>query len=78
MGDVLVNLLLQAQNAHEQGRFSMDDVISHAKAKLVRRHPHVFAGVAVESVEDVLAIWQDVKAQERQDAGVRVENAHQR
>ncbi|RIK45179.1 MAG: hypothetical protein DCC58_07325 [Chloroflexi bacterium] len=68
MGDVLVNLLMQAQMAHERGTFHIADALSAATRKLVRRHPHVFAGAQAASADEVLAIWNAVKAAEKASA----------
>ncbi len=65
LGDVLVNVLMQAQIGTEAGHFSIEDVLTSINAKLVRRHPHVFAGVEAHSPEDVLAVWNSVKSRRR-------------
>jgi tetrapyrrole methylase family protein/MazG family protein len=59
--------MMQAQIGVEAGHFSIEDVLRSINAKLVRRHPHVFAGVEATSPEDVLAVWNSVKHQERAD-----------
>ncbi|HYI15613.1 MAG TPA: MazG nucleotide pyrophosphohydrolase domain-containing protein [Thermomicrobiales bacterium] len=65
LGDVLLNVLMQAQIGTEGGHFRIEDVLSSINAKLVRRHPHVFAGIEANSPEDVLAVWNSVKQQEK-------------
>jgi uncharacterized protein YabN with tetrapyrrole methylase and pyrophosphatase domain len=65
LGDVMLNVLMQAQIGTEAGHFTMADVLTSITSKLVRRHPHVFAGVDAQTPEDVLAVWNSVKAQER-------------
>lgn len=65
LGDVLLNILMQSQIGTESGHFRIEDVLASINAKLVRRHPHVFAGVEASSPEDVLAVWNSVKRQER-------------
>lgn len=65
LGDVLFHLILQTQIGTEAGTFTMDDVLREATAKMVRRHPHVFGDVVVETYEDVLKTWQNVKEQEK-------------
>ena len=69
MGDVLLHLMLLSQIGREAGAFTFEDVVAAVAAKMVRRHPHVFAGLEVESVDEVLANWQRIKAEERADAG---------
>ena len=44
LGDVLLQVIFHSQIATEAGTFTVDDVIDHLAAKLVRRHPHVFGG----------------------------------
>lgn len=63
-GDILGNLIMIAQIAEEEGRFSLEDAITALSAKLVRRHPHVFGDERAGSADDVLAIWNRVKQQE--------------
>jgi uncharacterized protein YabN with tetrapyrrole methylase and pyrophosphatase domain len=65
LGDVLLNVMMQAQIGAEAGHFTMADVLATINAKLVRRHPHVFAGVDAQTPEEVLAVWNSVKARER-------------
>lgn len=65
LGDVLVNLLMQAQIAHEAGHFRFSEAVTAATQKLVRRHPHVFGGLHAANADEVLAIWQRVKSEEK-------------
>jgi NTP pyrophosphatase (non-canonical NTP hydrolase) len=65
LGDVMLNVLMQAQIGVEAGHFGIEDVLAGINAKLVRRHPHVFGDVEANSPEDVLAVWNSVKQQER-------------
>jgi tetrapyrrole methylase family protein/MazG family protein len=69
LGDLLLQIVLQAQIATEGGEFSMADVVSDIHAKILRRHPHVFRGVAVEGVDQVLHNWERLKAAEREEQG---------
>jgi len=64
LGDLLLQILLHAQIAIEQGEFKMADIVSHIVAKLKRRHPHVFGEVQVANVEEVLTNWEKIKGQE--------------
>ena len=43
LGDLLMNVVLMARIAEEEGRFTMEDVIGRIREKMIRRHPHVFA-----------------------------------
>lgn len=68
LGDVLLQVLLHAQIASEQGHFSIEDVVTNLGKKLIRRHPHVFADVLAETPEDVISTWDAVKKKERDGA----------
>lgn len=65
LGDVLFHVIAQCQLAGEAGDFTLDDVLRGINTKLVRRHPHVFADVQVDSYDEVLATWNRVKAEEK-------------
>ena len=65
LGDVLLHILLQAQIASELGEFRMSDVICRVNTKIVYRHPHVFSGLDVDGVEQVLINWETLKQQEK-------------
>jgi tetrapyrrole methylase family protein/MazG family protein len=69
LGDLMLQIVLQTQIAVESDEFSMADVISGIRAKLVRRHPHVFGDVEVTDVTDVLHNWETLKAAERKARG---------
>jgi tetrapyrrole methylase family protein/MazG family protein len=69
LGDLLLQIVLQAQIATEEGDFTMAEVIAAIQAKLIRRHPHVFGDVDVEDVEQVLHNWESLKAEERREQG---------
>jgi tetrapyrrole methylase family protein/MazG family protein len=64
-GDLLLQIVLQAQIASEEGRFNVSEVIRGIHAKIVRRHPHVFGDLKLNGVDDVLANWEKLKEQER-------------
>lgn len=68
LGDLMLQIVLQSQIAVEAGEFRLADVLGDIHAKIVRRHPHVFADVQVKGVEDVLKNWQTLKAHERSQA----------
>lgn len=67
LGDVLLHVLFHAQMAEEAGRFSMAEVMGTLKAKLIRRHPHVFGPGKKEKLSsaEVKRRWQLIKAEER-------------
>jgi len=64
LGDVLLNILMQAEMARQSGRFTMEDVYAAVTTKFVRRHPHVFGDVAANDSEAVLQNWYAIKATE--------------
>ena len=65
LGDVLFQVMINSQIASEKGHFSVDDVIDGICRKMVRRHPHVFGDVKVNSVEEGNALWKQIKMQEK-------------
>lgn len=67
LGDVLYQVLFHADlAAHTDGeRFDIDDVARHMTAKMVSRHPHVFGDREAETAADVVAFWDDLKADEK-------------
>ncbi len=64
LGDLLLHVVFHSVMAQESGGFGMKEVMETEIAKLVRRHPHVFGAVEAESVEEVLANWEDIKRKE--------------
>jgi XTP/dITP diphosphohydrolase len=70
LGDVLLQVLFHARIAAERHAFGIDDVARGLVDKLVRRHPHVFAGVeGVEDADDVQRNWDRLKAEEKDGRG---------
>jgi len=67
LGDLLFQVVFYAQLAQEQGLFNFQDVVSTISEKLVRRHPHVFAGKEFTDSAAVSANWEAEKAKERQE-----------
>ncbi len=65
LGDLLLQVVLQAQIASETGRFTLADVAQGISEKLIRRHPHVFGDVQVASVDEVKANWEQIKSIEK-------------
>lgn len=65
LGDLLLQVLLHAELASEQGHFDLADVAERLHAKLVRRHPHVFGDFVAETAEEVNANWERIKQAER-------------
>ncbi|MBD2525211.1 nucleoside triphosphate pyrophosphohydrolase [Nostoc sp. FACHB-133] len=65
LGDLLLQVVLQAQIASESGQFSLKEITQGLSQKLIRRHPHVFGDVSVASVDEVRQNWEQIKAQEK-------------
>jgi tetrapyrrole methylase family protein / MazG family protein len=75
LGDLLLQVILHAQFAAEEGAFDLTDVYRSIAGKIVRRHPHVFGGLEVDGVDQVLANWETIKADERAERGKAAEGA---
>lgn len=65
LGDLLLQIVFQAQIAAEEKAFTFDDVARAITDKLVRRHPHVFADTKVSGAEEVLKNWEQIKKTEK-------------
>jgi ATP diphosphatase len=65
LGDLLLQVLFYAQMASEAGYFTIQDVASNLNAKLIRRHPHIFAGAQVADSDAVLRNWEQIKQSEK-------------
>ena len=65
LGDLLLQVILQAQIASEAGDFSLQEVAEGITAKLIRRHPHVFGNLELETAEEVRRNWEQIKAEEK-------------
>jgi ATP diphosphatase len=68
LGDLLLQVLFYAQMASEAGYFNIDDVAANLNAKLIRRHPHIFAGAQVADSDAVLRNWEQIKQAEKQSS----------
>ena len=69
LGDLLLQIVFQAEIRHTEGAFGIDDVVRGIVAKLVRRHPHVFGEAQAETSQAVLANWAKLKAVEKAKKG---------
>lgn len=65
LGDLLLQVMLHAQIAGEEGLFTIDDVCRGITEKMIRRHPHVFGGKTEKNAEAVPALWEAIKEQEK-------------
>ncbi len=66
LGDVLLQVVLHAQIASEEGEFNIEDVAKGLSEKLIHRHPHVFSDTKVSSANEVLNNWDKLKQEEKQ------------
>ena len=65
LGDLLLQVVLHAQIAQDDGRFDLAEVAAGISEKLIRRHPHVFAGAEAADSAAVKANWEAIKAAEK-------------
>ncbi len=71
LGDLMLQIMLHARIAAENGEFELADVLKNINDKLVRRHPHIFAGTKVRNAEEVSHNWESIKKSERKaDASI--------
>jgi MazG family protein len=67
LGDVLIQVIFHAQLAEEAGHFDLEDVAREVNEKLIRRHPHVFGDGRLDTSEQVITQWEQIKAQEKKN-----------
>lgn len=67
LGDVLLQVVMHAQIASEEGLFTMKDVVNEVSRKMVRRHPHVFGTGNADTPDEVLVNWEEIKKEEKKD-----------
>ena len=65
LGDLLLQVLFYAQMAADEGYFNIGDVAENLNAKLVRRHPHIFADTVAATPDAVLKNWEEIKREEK-------------
>lgn len=70
LGDVLLQVVFHAAIGAEKGDFTIDDVAEGVKTKLILRHPHVFQDKKLETADDVLDNWEELKKNERSERGL--------
>jgi len=67
LGDLLMQIVLHAQIAREDGEFELGEVIEGINQKLIHRHPHVFGSRKVKDAEEVMHNWEELKEEEREE-----------
>ena len=65
LGDLLLQVVLHAQIAEEEGLFTLEDVCRGISDKMIRRHPHVFGEETVNQSGEVVTRWNDIKKAEK-------------
>jgi MazG family protein len=70
LGDLLLQIVFLARVAEEQGTFAIADVCDAISEKLIRRHPHIFAGTTVTGADEVKANWEKIKIAEKNKQSV--------
>lgn len=76
LGDVLLQVVFHATIGKEDGYFNINDVIQGICNKMIQRHPHVFGNISVNTSEEVLANWDDIKKEEKGIATLTEEMEH--
>lgn len=66
LGDVLLQVAMHSTIAEENDEFTLENVITEESKKMIRRHPHVFGDVELDSSEEVLMNWEDIKSKEKE------------
>src|SRR5579859_7947831 len=66
LGDLLLQVLFYAQMASEAGHFTLAEVAASLNGKLIRRHPHIFAGEQATDSAAVLRNWEQIKRAEKE------------
>jgi uncharacterized protein YabN with tetrapyrrole methylase and pyrophosphatase domain len=75
LGDLLLQVVINAEIAKERGAFTFEDVVQGIVDKLIRRHPHVFGDVErPDTPEEALALWKQVKQIERERKAQNAKN----
>jgi len=75
LGDLLFQVVFHARMAEEGGDFAFADVVDAICAKMIRRHPHVFAGVGYATAEELREAWEAQKRAERAAKGAAASGA---
>lgn len=66
LGDILLQVVMHSVIAEEEGLFTLGDVIRDVSEKMIRRHPHIFGDAHVDSSEEVLQNWDEIKKKEKE------------
>ena len=69
LGDLLYTIIFYGKLGEIQGRFSLEQIVSGIREKLIRRHPHVFGDLSVKDEEEIVKNWEEIKKQEKKESG---------
>ena len=69
-GDVLLQVVLNAQIGKDDGEYDINDVTDFISRKMIHRHPHVFGDVKAETAEDVITNWDAIKREDRNQTSI--------
>lgn len=69
LGDVLLQVIFHSTIAAERGDFTIDEVVQGVTEKLILRHPHVFGEKELETAQDVLNNWDELKKEQQKASG---------
>lgn len=70
LGDLVLQVVLQAEIASERQQFAIEHVLDALSDKLIHRHPHVFGEVRVNGADEVISNWEKIKQKEKKDRGL--------
>ena len=71
LGDLLFQIVFQAELRAREGKFGIEDVVRAIATKMIRRHPHVFGDLKVKDSDEVLANWGKLKEAEHKEKGIQ-------
>jgi len=67
IGDVFYVLLFYATLGEKEGRFSLQEILTQVRDKMIRRHPHVFSSLSVADDEEIVKNWESIKKEEKKE-----------
>ena len=74
LGDLLLQVIFESQIAREEKDFDLIDVVENINNKLIKRHPHVFADLKLNSAKEVKKTWDKIKEDEKESSHNKIEN----
>jgi MazG family protein len=72
LGDLLLHVVMHAQMAEEKDHFDLEEVAKDINEKLIRRHPHVFGHMDLGTSDEVLEVWDKIKASEKKNGPTNI------